>query len=155
MEESDKDTAALVDDRPVSEIPDIIPLLPIRDIVIYPYMMIPLFIGRELSINAVNEALERDRHIFLVVQKDAAEDDPATDDLYRVGTVATILRMLKLDDGRVKILVQGMTKGILQEFVREEPYFETRIEKVIEPQVIEVSIEVEALMRNVKEKIEQ
>ncbi|MDE0029404.1 MAG: endopeptidase La [Deltaproteobacteria bacterium] len=155
MEESDKDAAALVDDRPVSEIPDIIPLLPIRDIVIYPYMMIPLFIGRELSINAVNEALERDRHIFLVVQKDAAEDDPATDDLYRVGTVATILRMLKLDDGRVKILVQGMTKGILQEFVREEPYFETRIEKVIEPQVIEVSIEVEALMRNVKEKIEQ
>ena len=155
MEESDKDTAALVDDRPVSEIPDIIPLLPIRDIVIYPYMMIPLFIGRELSINAVNEALERDRHIFLVVQKDAAEDDPTPDDLYRVGTVATILRMLKLDDGRVKILVQGMTKGILQEFVREEPYFETRIEKVIEPQVIEVSIEVEALMRNVKEKIEQ
>ena len=155
MEESDKDTAALVDDRPVSEIPDVIPLLPIRDIVIYPYMMIPLFIGRELSINAVNEALERDRHIFLVVQKDAAEDDPAADDLYRVGTVATILRMLKLDDGRVKILVQGMTKGILQEFVREEPYFETRIEKVIEPQVIEVSIEVEALMRNVKEKIEQ
>lgn len=155
MEESDKDTAALVDDRPVSEIPDIIPLLPIRDIVIYPYMMIPLFIGRELSINAVNEALERDRHIFLVVQKDAAEDDPAPDDLYRVGTIATILRMLKLDDGRVKILVQGMTKGILQEFVREEPYFETRIEKVIEPQVIEVSIEVEALMRNVKEKIEQ
>ncbi len=155
MEESDKDTAALVDDRPVSEIPDVIPLLPIRDIVIYPYMMIPLFIGRELSINAVNEALERDRHIFLVVQKDAAEDDPAPDDLYRVGTVATILRMLKLDDGRVKILVQGMTKGILQEFVREDPYFETRIEKVIEPQVIEVSIEVEALMRNVKEKIEQ
>lgn len=155
MEESDKDAAALVDDRPVSEIPDIIPLLPIRDIVIYPYMMIPLFIGRELSINAVNEALERDRHIFLVLQKDAAEDDPAADDLYRVGTVATILRMLKLDDGRVKILVQGMTKGILQEFVREEPYFETRIEKVVEPQVIEVSIEVEALMRNVKEKIEQ
>lgn len=155
MEESDKDTAALVDDRPVTEIPDIIPLLPIRDIVIYPYMMIPLFIGRELSINAVTEALERDRHIFLVVQKDAAEDDPAADDLYRVGTVATILRMLKLDDGRVKILVQGMTKGILQEFVREEPYFETRIEKVIEPQVIEVSVEVEALMRNVKEKIEQ
>ncbi|MCY4487468.1 MAG: endopeptidase La [Deltaproteobacteria bacterium] len=155
MEDSDKDAAALVDDRPVSEIPDIIPLLPIRDIVIYPYMMIPLFIGRELSINAVNEALERDRHIFLVVQKDAAEDDPTADDLYRVGTVATVLRMLKLDDGRVKILVQGMTKGILQEFVREEPYFETRIEKVIEPQVIEVSIEVEALMRNVKEKIEQ
>ncbi len=155
MEESDRDTDALVDDRPVSEIPDIIPLLPIRDIVIYPYMMIPLFIGREMSINAVNEALERDRHIFLVVQKDATEDEPAADDLYRVGTVATILRMLKLDDGRVKILVQGMTKGILQEFMRQEPYFETRIEKVIEPQVIEVSIEVEALMRNVKEKIEQ
>ena len=155
MDVSDKDTAELVADRPVADIPDVIPLLPIRDIVIYPYMMIPLFVGRELSINAVNEALARDRHIFLVVQKDPTEDDPDADDLYRVGTVATILRMLKLDDGRVKVLVQGLTKGALEHVIKEKPYFEVRIEKVLEPQVIELSVEIEALMRSVKEKIEQ
>ena len=76
MDVSDKDTAELVADRPVEDIPDVLPLLPIRDIVIFPYMMIPLFVGREISINAVNEALARDRHIFLVVQKDATEDEP-------------------------------------------------------------------------------
>ena len=155
MDVTDQDTAELVADRPAEDIPDLIPLLPIRDIVIYPYMMIPLFVGREISINAVNEALARDRHIFLVVQKDSTEDEPDADDLYRVGTVATILRMLKLDDGRVKILVQGLTKGVLEQFVREEPYFEVRVQKVIEQPVIEVSIEIEALMRSVKEKIEQ
>ena len=90
-----------------------------------------------------------------MVQKDSTEDEPGADDLYRVGTVATILRMLKLDDGRVKILVQGLTKGVLEQFVREEPYFEVRVQKVIEQPVIEVSIEIEALMRSVKEKIEQ
>ena len=155
MDVSDKDTAELVADRPAADIPDVIPLLPIRDIVIYPYMMIPLFVGREISINAVNEALARDRHIFLVVQKDATEDEPEADDLYRVGTVATILRMLKLDDGRIKILVQGLTKGAVEEVLQEKPFFEARIAKVVEQQVIELSIEVEALMRNVKEKIEQ
>ena len=155
MDVSDKDTAELVADRQVEDIPDVIPLLPIRDIVIFPYMMIPLFVGREISINAVNEALARDRHIFLVVQKDATEDEPEGEDLHRVGTVATILRMLKLDDGRVKILVQGLTKGAVEEVLQEKPFFEARIEKVVEQQVIELSIEVEALMRNVKEKIEQ
>ena len=155
MDVSDKDTVELAADQPVTEIPDVMPLLPIRDIVIYPYMMLPLFVGREISINAVNEALERDRHIFLVVQKDSAEDDPKACDLYRVGTVATILRMLKLDDGRVKILVQGLAKGALEGFLQEAPYFEVRIRKVVEQQVMDLSIEVEALMRSVKEKIEQ
>ena len=155
MDVSDKDTVELAADQPVGEIPDVMPLLPIRDIVIYPYMMLPLFVGREISINAVNEALERDRHIFLVVQKDSAEDDPKACDLYRVGTVATILRMLKLDDGRVKILVQGLAKGALEGFLQEAPYFEVRIRKVVEQQVMDLSIEVEALMRSVKEKIEQ
>ena len=155
MDVSDKDTVELAADQPVTEIPDVMPLLPIRDIVIYPYMMLPLFVGREVSINAVNEALERDRHIFLVVQKDSAEDDPKACDLYRVGTVATILRMLKLDDGRVKILVQGLAKGALEGFLQEAPYFEVRIRKVVEQQVMDLSIEVEALMRSVKEKIEQ
>ncbi len=138
-----------------SEIPDLIPLLPIRDIVIYPYMMLPLFVGRDISIRAVEEALSRDRLIFLVAQRNAQEDNPTPDDIYRIGTVASILRMLKLADGRVKILVQGMAKGEVENFLREKPFFETKIRKIVEHPIQEVSVEVEALMRNVKEKIEQ
>ncbi len=138
-----------------SEIPDVIPLLPIRDIVIYPYMMLPLFVGRDISIRAVEEALSRDRLIFLVAQRNAQEDNPTPDAIYRIGTVASILRMLKLADGRVKILVQGMAKGEVENFLREKPFFEIKIRKIVEHPIQEVSVEVEALMRNVKEKIEQ
>src|SRR3990167_4619889 len=137
------------------EIPDVLPLLPIRDIVIYPYMMLPLFVGRDMSIRAVEESLSRDRLIFLVAQKNSAEDNPTPDDIYRVGTVASIMRMLKLADGRVKVLVQGLSKGEVENFLRERPFFEVKIRKVVEPALQEVSIEVEALTRNVKEKIEQ
>jgi len=140
---------------PPAEIPDVIPLLPIRDIVIYPYMMLPLFVGRDISIRAVEEALARDRLIFLVAQMNPAEDNPLPKDIYEVGTVATILRMLKLADGRVKILVQGLAKGEVKNFLKEKPFFEVTIRKIVESPVQEVSIEVEALMRNVKEKIEQ
>lgn len=137
------------------EIPEVIPLLPIRDIVIYPYMMLPLFVGRDMSIRAVEEALARDRLIFLVAQKNSAEDNPTPEGVHRVGTVASIMRMLKLADGRVKILVQGLSKGEVESYVRERPFFEVKIRKIVEPPLQEVSIEVEALMRNVKEKIEQ
>jgi ATP-dependent Lon protease len=137
------------------EIPEVLPLLPIRDIVIYPYMMLPLFVGREMSIRAVEESLSRQRLIFLVAQKNSAEDNPTPDDIYKVGTVASIMRMLKLADGRVKILVQGLAKGEIESYLKEQPFFETKIRKVVEPALQELSIEVEALMRNVKEKIEQ
>src|SRR3990170_634755 len=137
------------------EVPDLIPLLPVRDIVIYPYMMLPLFVGRDISIRAVEEALSRERLIFLVAQKNSAEDNPKPDDIYRVGTVASIMRMLKLADGRVKVLVQGLSKGELENFLRERPFYEVKIGKVTEPPLQEVSIEVEALTRSVREKIEQ
>lgn len=137
------------------EIPEVLPLLPIRDIVIYPYMMLPLFVGREMSIKAVEEALSRDRLIFLVAQKNSTEDHPRSDDIYRVGTVASIMRMLKLADGRVKILVQGLSKAEIEEFLREKPFYEVKIRKVTEAALEEISIEVEALMRTVKERIEQ
>jgi len=137
------------------EIPEVLPLLPIRDIVIYPYMMLPLFVGREMSIRAVEESLSRQRLIFLVAQKNSAEDSPTPEDIYKVGTVASIMRMLKLADGRVKILVQGLAKGEIESYLKEQPFFEAKIRKVVEPAVQDVSIEVEALMRNVKEKIEQ
>ena len=137
------------------EIPEILPLLPIRDIVIYPYMMLPLFVGRDVSIRAVEEALSRDRLIFLVSQKNSAEESPGPSDIHKVGTIASIMRMLKLADGRVKILVQGLAKGEVDSYLRERPFFEIKIRKVIEPALTEVPIEVEALMRTAKEKIEQ
>src|SRR3989449_5260744 len=137
------------------EIPDVLPLLPIRDIVIYPYMMLPLFVGRDVSIRAVEESLSRDRLIFLVAQKNSAEENPNAAAIHRVGTIASIMRMLKLADGRVKILVQGLAKGEVDTYVRERPFFEVKIRKVIEPTLPEVPIEVEALMRSAKEKIEQ
>ena len=137
------------------EIPDVLPLLPIRDIVIYPYMMLPLFVGRDVSIRAVEEALSRDRLIFLVSQKNSAEENPSPEGIHGVGTIASIMRMIKLADGRVKILVQGLAKGEVGGFVRERPFFEVNIRKVVEPPLIEMSIEVEALMRTAKEKIEQ
>jgi ATP-dependent Lon protease len=137
------------------EIPDVLPLLPIRDIVIYPYMMLPLFVGRDVSIRAVEEALSRDRLIFLVSQKNSAEENPTPEGIHSVGTIASIMRMIKLADGRVKILVQGLAKGEVGSFVRERPFFEANIRKVVEPALTEVSIEVEALMRTAKEKIEQ
>jgi ATP-dependent Lon protease len=137
------------------EIPEVLPLLPIRDIVIYPYMMLPLFVGRDVSIRAVEESLSRDRLIFLVSQKNSAEENPNASDIHRVGTIASIMRMLKLADGRVKILVQGLSKGEVDTYIRERPFFEVKIRKVIEPTLAEVPIEVEALMRTAKEKIEQ
>jgi ATP-dependent Lon protease len=137
------------------EIPEVLPLLPIRDIVIYPYMMLPLFVGRDVSIRAVEEALARDRLIFLVSQVNSAEESPVPADIHRVGTIASIMRMLKLADGRVKILVQGLAKGEVDTYLRERPFFEVKIRKVVEPTLAEVPIEVEALMRTAKEKIEQ
>jgi ATP-dependent Lon protease len=137
------------------EIPDVLPLLPIRDIVIYPYMMLPLFVGRDVSIRAVEEALARDRLIFLVSQRNSAEENPAPEAIHKVGTVASIMRMIKLADGRVKILVQGLAKGEIAGFARERPFFEVHLRKIVEPALTEVSIEVEALMRTAKEKIEQ
>ncbi len=85
------------------------PVLALRDVVVYPQMVIPLFVGREKSIRCLDIAMETDKQIFLVAQKDAAIDDPTADDVYQTGTVATILQMLKLPDGTVKVLVEGFT----------------------------------------------
>ncbi len=142
-------------ERRESEIPDVLPLLPVRDIVIFPYMTLPLFVGREASVAAVDEALAGKRYIFLATQKDPAIEEPEIDDIYRVGTVAMIMRMLKLPDGRIKILIQGIMKGRILEYTRFRPCMRVRIEKIAEPEMQELTIEVEALMRSVKEKIER
>ena len=138
------------------DIPTNIPLLPIRDVVIYPYMILPLFVGRGLSIKAVDEALNKDRYIFLAAQKDSTVEEPEEDQIYTVGTVAMVIRMLKLPDGRVKILVQGVAKARIRKLYKDDRGFYTvDIEKVEEPEIKEVTVEVEAMMRSVKEQSER
>ncbi|OYV74546.1 MAG: hypothetical protein B7Z74_02060, partial [Deltaproteobacteria bacterium 21-66-5] len=137
------------------EIPDILPLLPVRDIVIFPYMTLPLFVGREGSVAAVDEALARDRYIFLATQRDPSVEDPKEGDLYRTGTVAMIMRMLKLPDGRLKILIQGVVKAKIVEFIEAKPAVRVRIDRIVESPMKEGSLEVEALMRASREKIEK
>src|ERR671921_1465547 len=96
------------------QIPESLPVLPLRDIVIYPFMIVPLFVSREKSIRAVDEALGENRMILLASQKDLDKEEPTGDDLYRVGTVAVIMRMLKLPDGRIRILVQGLARARIE-----------------------------------------
>ena len=114
------------------EIPEVLPLLPVRDIVIFPYMTLPLFVGREGSVAAVDEALARDRYIFLATQRDPSVEDPKEGDLYRTGTVAMIMRMLKLPDGRLKILIQGVVKAKIVEFIEAKPAVRVRIDRIVE-----------------------
>jgi ATP-dependent Lon protease len=135
LEEAEVETAETVGvERPQADrkVPPQIPLLPVRDVVVYPFMILPLFVGREKSIRAVDEALSRDRLILLAAQRDAEAEDPAPDDVFKVGTVAMIMRMLKMPDGRVKILVQGVSRATVLGFTRQEPYFEARISEVAE-----------------------
>ncbi len=137
------------------KIPEILPMLPVRDTVIFPYMILPLFVGRESSIKAVDEALAKDRMIFLATQKVSTDDSPTPENIYSVGTAAMVMKMLKLPDGRVKILVQGLAKGMIKEYVQEKPLFVVRVQKVVEPPIGDVSLETEALVRSVKEQSEK
>ncbi len=136
-------------------IPDVLPLLPVRDVVIFPFMIVPLFVGRERSINAVDAALTKDRLVFTATQKDITKEDPETEDLYTFGTVSMIMRMLKLPDGRVKILVQGLSRAQVNKFVQTKPSYTVNITKIKEAPAAPLSLEVEALMRNVKEQLEK
>ncbi|WP_448547931.1 endopeptidase La [Thalassotalea fusca] len=104
-----------------------IPVLALRDVVVYPQMVIPLFVGREKSIRCLDIAMETDKQVFLVAQKDAAIDDPQAEDVYQTGTVATILQLLKLPDGTVKVLVEGVKRAHIEEFVETERYFTANI----------------------------
>ncbi len=142
------------DGEPI-EIPELLPMLPVRDIVVYPYMIIPLFVGRDSSIQSVEDALARsDRLILLASQKDISDEHPAPEKIYEHGTVAMIMRMRKLPDGRIKILTQGLCKARIEEYVKTTPYFQTRISK-IEETTSGVASEHEALLRNVREQLEK
>jgi len=137
------------------KIPDILPVLPLPDVVVFPYMIVPLFVNRDRSAKAVDQSLSENRMIMVVAQKDASVDDPKAADLHQFGTVALIMRMLKLPDGRVRILVQGFARAKVEYFDETQPYLAAKIQPRTEPQVIPDSIELEALIRNVKAAVEK
>ncbi len=137
------------------QMPEVIPLLPVRDIVLFPFMIIPLFVGREASIKAVDEALSKDRLILLSAQKDIIVEEPSQNDIYDVGVAAMIMKMLKLPDGRVKILVQGLLKAKIETYVQIKPFYLVNVSKIKEENITEITPEVDALMRNVKEQLEK
>jgi ATP-dependent Lon protease len=128
-------------------------VLPLRDIVVFPHMIVPLFVGREKSVRALEAVMKDDKQILLVAQKNAAQDDPAADDIYRVGTVSTILQLLKLPDGTVKVLVEGGRRARITKFKETEAYFEAFIEEM--PDDAEQPTELEALGRTVVGQFEQ
>ncbi|MEX5216646.1 MAG: endopeptidase La [Nitrospiraceae bacterium] len=137
------------------EPPDQLPMLPVRDIVVFPYMVLPLFVGRDMSIKAIEAALAGNRMIFLATQKSLDVENPKPEDIHAVGTVGIIMRMLKLPDERIKILVQGLTKGKIKDYIQSDPYYSVRIEKLAESKPTGASLETEAVMRTVKEQIEK
>ena len=130
-----------------------IPVLPLRDVVVYPHMVIPLFVGRDRSIQALNRAMERDKQILLVAQKDAGQDSPTVDEIYRVGTVSTILQLLKLPDGTVKVLVEGGQRARIDEFGEGDSFLGASI-TLLEP-MQEDEREIEALARSLLAHFEQ
>lgn len=138
------------------EFKETLPLLPIRDLVVYPFMILPLFVGRESSIKAVEEALNNtDRLILLASQKDISAEQPAPEEIFELGTVAMIMRMRKLPDGRIKILIQGLSKARITSFDSTEPFFKVNVEKVESVSESQDTHAVEALMRSVRENLEK
>ena len=135
-------------------IPDTLPVLPVRDVVIFNYMILPLFIGRDKSVQAVDAALKNGRHLLVCAQKEEATEDPKPEDLYEVGTVVQVMRMLKMPDSRVKILVQGVSRARVTGYRQVEPFLEARIETLPE-QIPVVDATVEALLRSVREQSEK
>src|SRR4030066_1957079 len=137
------------------EIPENLPVLPVRDIVVFPYMILPLFVGREMSIKAIEHSLNSNKMVFMVTQKDLAVENPTPDDLCSVGTAGVIMRMLKLPDGRVKILIRGLSKARALNYSQTEPFFKANIEKIGEEKAETLTIEEEAMTRTVKEQIDK
>jgi ATP-dependent Lon protease len=137
------------------QIPDSLPILPLRDIVIFPYMIVPLFVQRERSIRAVEQALGDNRMIMLAAQRDLEKEEPLGSDLYTFGTVASIMRMLKMPDGRIRILVQGLSRARVTHFEDKQPYLVSHIKPLPEPEYDTQDLELEALNRSVRSSLEQ
>ena len=129
------------------------PVLPLRDIVVFPHMIVPLFVGREKSVRALEDVMKDEKQILLIAQKDASQDDPGVDDIHRVGTIGTVLQLLKLPDGTVKVLVEGGARAQIQSFTETENFFQAEAIAIDEEEVD--APEVEALARSVISQFEQ
>jgi len=153
MAETDKDDliSLIGEDENQEELPKTLPLMPVRDIVVFTDMVLPLFVGREKSVRAVEEAVAKSGYLFLATQKDPAIENPKTEDIFSVGTIGRILRVLKLPDGRVKTLVQGIARARIIKYVRKRSLYRVHIEILEERPAGKISIAIEALMRNVRE----
>jgi ATP-dependent Lon protease len=145
----------MLDTPPSSSVPEELPVLPLRELVVFPYMVLPVFVARERSIAAVDDALAGDRLIMLLAQRDPGIQDPDHDDLYRVGTVAMVMRSLRMPDGRLKVLVQGLCKARVESFVEHEVASWARVGALPGEEAAEWSVESEALMRSVRSRVEE
>lgn len=150
-----RETANAEDNPQETDIPSTLPVLAVRDIVVFNYMILPLFVGREKSVHAVDAALNSNRYILICTQKEEGVDDPGPDDLYQTGTVGMIMRMLKMPDGRLKVLVQGLARAKITNFVQHDPFDAADIEILNEQMVENPGPEEEALLRSVKEQSEK
>ncbi len=137
------------------DIPSEMPVLPVRDIVVFNYMILPLFVGRDKSVKAVDAALNSNRFILILTQKDEGVDEPGQGDVHQTGTVCMIMRMLKMPDGRLKVLVQGLTRARVRRFLSEDPFHMAEVEVLEEHDAAETTAEVEALMRSSREQSEK
>ena len=153
MAESDRDDLISIIDGNVkdADIPAVLPLMPVRDVVIFNDMLLPLFVGREKSVRAVEEALTKDSFLMLVTQKDPSIEDPKPNEIYSVGTVSRILRMLKLPDGSVKALVQGISKARIVRYIKKKDLYLVKIETIAEKPIKKINLEIEAMIRNVRD----
>ncbi len=148
---SDKDKISDV----IHDSPQVMPVLPLRDVVVYPYMVIPLFVGRDKSISALEAAMEEDKQILLAAQKNASQDDPEPEDLYRIGTVANILQLLKLPDGTIKVLVEGGERAKVLNYLGTEDYFQAQVSLLGNETEELDDRESEVLMRSILAQFEQ
>src|SRR3954470_1676844 len=128
--------------------PRTIPLLPLRDIIVFPHMVVPLFVGREKSINALEEAMSGDKEVLLAAQRKAKTNDPTPQDIFEMGTVGTIIQLLRLPDGTVKVLVEGKRRARIERFIPNDGFFLCELTLIDEESV--ASVEIEALMRSVQ-----
>lgn len=132
--------------------PLVLPVLPLRDIVVFPHMIVPLFVGREKSVRALENVMQDDKQILLVAQRNAADDNPAIADIYEVGTIGTVLQLLKLPDGTVKVLVEGVRRARVDGYIENEEFFEARVEPIAE--ATDEDDQLEALARSVVTQFE-
>jgi ATP-dependent Lon protease len=135
------------------EPPVTIPLLPLRDVVIFPHMIVPLFVGREKSVAALESAMKSEKGIFLVAQKSAQKDDPAENDIYRIGTIGTIIQLLRLPDGTVKVLVEGRKRGAIRRYLPNAEFFVAEVDELVETEGTD-PVKTQALVRGLKEAFE-